>query len=60
MFAQGIERLPGRMVDEFAEITDSAEIKTRLFAECRQIRQWTAEEVRTMGATGNHLRTEEA
>jgi len=42
LYGTGIDALPGRLANELAGIHDPAEVKVRLFDECRRIRITTA------------------
>lgn len=42
-YGRGVDALPGRLANELAGINDPAEVKSRLFDECRRIRIATAE-----------------
>jgi phage terminase Nu1 subunit (DNA packaging protein) len=46
LYASSIEALPGRLAHELAGLHDPAEIKQRLFTECREIRCSTADQLR--------------
>lgn len=43
LYGAGVDALPGRLANELAGITEPAEIKVRLFDECRRIRMSVAE-----------------
>jgi len=51
LFSSSVDALPGRLASELAGITNPAEIKTRLFDECRRIRSATADKLHRFAAT---------
>ena len=51
LFGSGVDALPGRLANELAGIHDPAEIKARLFDECRRIRIATADHLRRFATT---------
>jgi phage terminase Nu1 subunit (DNA packaging protein) len=51
LYGSGIDALPGRLANELAGINEPAEIKVRLFDECRQIRIATASLLRRFAET---------
>jgi len=51
LYGSGVDALPGRLANELAGINEPAEIKVRLFDECRQIRIATAGLLRRFAET---------
>jgi len=51
LYGTGVDALPSRLANELAGINDPAEIKARLFDECRRIRIATADLLRRFAAT---------
>lgn len=51
LYGSGVDALPGRLANELAGIHDPAEVKARLFDECRRIRIATADFLRRFAET---------
>lgn len=51
LYGSSVDALPGRLANELSGIHDPAEIKSRLFDECRRIRISTAEHLRRFAET---------
>jgi phage terminase Nu1 subunit (DNA packaging protein) len=51
LFGTGVDALPGRLANELAGIHDPAEVKVRLFDECRRVRIATADLLRRFAET---------
>lgn len=51
LYGTGVDALPGRLANELAGINDPAEVKSRLFDECRRIRIATADLLRRFAET---------
>lgn len=51
LYGTSVDALPGRLANELAGINDPAEVKSRLFDECRRIRIATADLLRRFAET---------
>jgi len=53
LYGSSLDALPGRLAQELAGISDPALIKSKLFDECRQLRNLTAEHLERLAETEN-------